>query len=57
MKIYEKPLVDVRTFDVEDVMTASTGTQPGEYAVTNTLMDDIVAGGSTTYQNGVVFEW
>ena len=48
MKIYEKPLVDIKTFDVEDVMTDS-----GDYA-TNNAMFEAIDGNS---YEGVVFEW
>lgn len=48
MKIYEKPLVDVRTFDVEDVMTLS-----GELSMDNTGFNDLMNASAT----GVVFQW
>ena len=54
MKIYEKPLVDVKTFDVEDVMYTS-----GEFnlddAATKAKFEEIA--GETTSYKGVVFEW
>ena len=51
MKIYEKPLVDIKTFDVEDVMTTS-----GEYSENNELFDAIVGNSEHGY-SGVVFQW
>ena len=53
MKIYEKPLADIKTFDVEDVMTTST-TDYGNYSDDQALFGKINLGG--TY-NGVVFKW
>ena len=50
MKIYEKPSVEIRTFDVEDVMSS-----PSAFAEGNELFDDIA--GTTTNYDGVVFEW
>ena len=53
MKIYEKPSVDVRTFDVEDVMYES-----GAYSSDkNDGFDKIMGGTQTTYVDGVVFQW
>ena len=52
MKIYEKPSVDVRTFDVEDVMFES-----GVYSNDNAGFDVIMGGEQTTYVDGVVFQW
>lgn len=55
MKIYEKPLVDVKTFDVEDVMTNSgigDGGVLGE--ASETLFKAINPSG--TY-SGVAFKW
>ena len=53
MKIYEKPSVDVRTFDVEDVMFES-----GVYSADNDGFDAIMnQAGQTTYVDGVVFQW
>ena len=49
MKIYEKPLVDIKTFDVEDVMVDS-----GNYSTANGDFGEIVDGAS---YEGVVFEW
>ena len=54
MKIYEKPLVDVKTFDVEDVMYTS-GVFDLNDADTKAKFQEI-AGNSTSY-TGVVFEW
>ena len=54
MKIYEKPLVDVKTFDVEDVMYTS-----GVFDITDPdtkAKFDEIAGNTTAY-TGVVFEW
>ena len=52
MKIYEKPSVDVRTFDVEDVMFES-----GVYSSDNTGFDAIYNDGTTHNIDGVVFQW
>ena len=49
MKVYEKPLVDISTFDVEDVLTES-----GYYAESNELFQQIDGGAA---RQGVVFEW
>ncbi len=49
MKIYEKPSVDIKRFDVEDVMMVST------YEVDNGEFADITKDGTT--RTGVVFEW
>lgn len=48
MKIYEKPSVDIKRFDVEDIMSAS-----GVFDANNTAFEDI-AGEALS---GVVFEW
>ena len=48
MKIYEKPSVDVRTFDVEDVMTES-----GYYDGANENFKAI----NGEALSGVVFQW
>ena len=52
MKIYEKPSVDVRTFDVEDVMFES-----GVYSVDNDGFDAIMGNTEHSYVDGVVFQW
>lgn len=50
MKIYEKPLIDIKTFDVEDIMEES-----GYYtSATNEKFKEI---DSTATYTGVVFEW
>jgi len=51
MKIYEKPLVDIKTFDVEDVMAVS-----GEFNANNGDIAAIMGDTDNPY-NGVVFEW
>lgn len=48
MKIYERPSVEIKRFDVEDIMAAS-----GEYAVNNEKFVDITGAADA----GVVFEW
>ena len=50
MKIYEKPLVNVKTFDIEDVMTES-----GNLGADSTEFQEI-AGNTNEYQ-GVIVEW
>ncbi len=54
MKIYEKPLVDVKTFDVEDVMTVSgiTGGEMGDGS--KELFKAINPDGN---YSGVAFKW
>ena len=52
MKIYEKPLVDVKTFDVEDVMAVS-----GEFSSTDKTMFQDITGDAGTAYAGVAFEW
>lgn len=49
MKIYEKPSVDIKMFDVEDIMAS------GEYGTDNAMFADITT--DTSVKNGVVFEW
>lgn len=49
MKIYERPSVEIKRFDVEDIMAVS-----GEFAAENGMFNDITNNGS---QAGVVFEW
>lgn len=48
MKIYERPSVEIKRFDVEDIMAAS-----GEYAANNELFTEITGSAAA----GVVFEW
>lgn len=50
MKIYEKPSVEIRKFDVADVITAS-----GDPVVPATPTLDEITG--VTGATGVVFEW
>ena len=54
MKIYEKPLVDIKTFDVEDVMYTS-----GEYNVDDLSGFNKITGDETGSHGyaGVVFQW
>jgi hypothetical protein len=52
MKIYEKPSVDVKTFDVEDVMALS-----GEFSSTDKNMFQDITGDMETPYAGVAFEW
>lgn len=52
MKIYEKPLVDVKTFDVEDVMYVS-----GEYNLDDASGFDKITGETGHGYAGVVFQW
>lgn len=49
MKKYEKPSVDIKKFEVEDVMTVST------YSTNNDDFKAITGDGET--RNGVVFQW
>lgn len=49
MKKYEKPSVDIKRFEVEDVMAVST------YETNNELFKDITKGEKSA--NGVVFQW
>lgn len=52
MKIYEKPLVDVKTFDVEDVMAESS-----VYSSTDTEVFQAITGNAETSFTGVAFQW
>lgn len=52
MKIYEKPLVDIKTFDVEDVMYTS-----GEYNLEDSSGFDKIVGNTEHGYSGVVFQW
>ena len=49
MKIYEKPSVDIKRFDVEDIMVTS-----GVYSSDN---QDFVEITGDKAMDGVVFEW
>ena len=50
MKIYEKPSVDIKKFDVEDIMATST------FSTNNTEFGQIT-GTDGDARNGVVFAW
>lgn len=50
MKIYEKPSVDIKKFDVEDIMAVST------YSADNTAFGKIT-GIDGDKKDGVVFAW
>lgn len=52
MKIYEKPLVDIKTFDVEDVMAESS-----VYSATDTEIFQAITGDADTTYAGVAFQW
>ena len=52
MKIYEKPLVDIKTFDVEDVMAPSS-----EFNSTDTTVFQAITSDKTTAYAGVAFQW
>ncbi len=54
MKIYEKPSVDVKTFDVQDVINASGIDNYGVVSDSNTAFDAIESG---VTKSGVVFQW
>jgi len=49
MKIYERPSVEIKKFDVEDIMT-----QSGEFVDGNTMLEEL---SNNEYSQGVVFEW
>ena len=49
MKIYEKPSVDIKKFDVEDIMVTSA------FSASNTEFGEI--SGKEDTRTGVVFEW
>lgn len=53
MKIYEKPSVDVKTFDVQDVINASAY---DSFDNQNTKFGEI-SGTAGDTRNGVVFQW
>ena len=53
MKIYEKPSVDVKTFDVQDVINASAY---NSFDSQNTKFGEIT-GNTDDKRNGVVFQW
>lgn len=50
MKIYEKPSVDIKRFDVEDIMLDNSGV----YSENNKAFADITGGEAIS---GVAFEW
>jgi hypothetical protein len=50
MKIYEKPSVDIKRFDVEDIMLDNSGV----YSANNASLDEITGGDVIS---GVAFEW
>lgn len=52
MKIYEKPLVDIKTFDVEDVMYES-----GNFSSTDKEAFQKITGDDATAYAGVAFQW
>ena len=52
MKIYEKPLADVKTFEVEDVMFES-----GVYSSTDSAAFVEITGDVSTPYQGVAFAW
>ncbi len=51
MKIYERPSVDIKFFDVEDIMATS-----GNFDTNNAEAFQAIDS-ATTVTNGVVFEW
>ncbi len=53
MKIYEKPSVEIKKFDVEDIITASVEMEIG----TGTDNSDLKSITGETAPTGVVFEW
>lgn len=56
MKIYEKPSVNIRMFDVEDIMNASTTYAFDEFNADTAIFQEITGDGNTAYA-GVAFEW
>ncbi len=57
MKIYEKPLMNVKTFDVEDIMAQNlSGTLDMENPEVQAMFQEITGDDTTAYK-GVVFEW
>lgn len=51
MKIYERPSVDIKFFDVEDIMATS-----GNFDTNNAEAFKAIDS-ATTVSSGVVFEW